>query len=97
MTRIGTSMLSGRASPAADGKFNINMKTIDSVLVPVPPSINEQREIVSTLDTLVNKIHVHKRKRAALQELFDTLLHRLTNGEIRVTDLDIDTSDVIVQ
>ncbi len=35
-TAAGLAQLGGQASPAADGKFNVNTKTIDSVLVPLP-------------------------------------------------------------
>ena len=35
------------------------------------------------------KIDLHKRKRAILEELFKTLLHKLMTGEIRVADLDL--------
>lgn len=98
MTPAGKSFLAGRASPAADGKFNINTKTIDAVLVPVPPSAarNEQDEIVGVLRTIDRKISVHERKRATLQELFKTLLHKLMAGQIRIDKLDIDTSEVTI-
>ena len=98
MTPAGKSFLAGRASPAADGKFNINTKTIDAVLVPVPPSAarNEQDEIVAVLKTIDRKISIHERKRATLQELFKTLLHKLMTGQIRVDKLDIDTSEVTI-
>ena len=67
MTATGASQLSGRASPAADGKFNINTKTIDSVLVPLP-SIEEQGEIIALLKVIDRKINIQERKRATLQE-----------------------------
>lgn len=92
-TSVGRSLLAGRASPAADGKFNVNTKLIDSILVPVPKP-EEQREIVSTLQTIDRKIAVHERKQVTLQELFRTLLHQLMTGEIRVADLDIDVSEI---
>jgi len=92
-TSVGTSMLGGRSSPAADGKFNINTKTIDSILVPLP-KMDEQREIVKHLQTVDRKISIHERKRATLRELFKTLLHQLMTGEIRVADLDIDLSQM---
>src|SRR5690606_17832111 len=63
MTPAGVSCLAGRASPAADGKFNINTKNIDSILVPLPPSArrHEQDEIVRILKTIDRKISVHER------------------------------------
>lgn len=97
MTPAGASCLAGRASPAADGKYNINTKNIDSVLVPLPPSDrrHEQDEIVRVLKVIDCKISVHERKRDSWQDLFKTLLHELMTGQIRVDELDIDTSEVI--
>ena len=44
--------------------------------------------------TIEAKISVHERKRAALQDLFQVLLHQLMTAQIRVDKLDIDTSEV---
>ena len=92
-TGPGLAQLGGRASPAADGKFNVNTKTIDSVLVPIPEP-DEQKEIAAILQTIDRKISVHERKRAVLSDLFQTLLNQLMTAQIRVDKLDIDTSDV---
>lgn len=64
-----------------------------SFVVPLP-TLPEQHDIIAILDTLDRKIALHDRKRATMQELFQTLLHKLMTGEIRVTDLDIDVSEV---
>jgi type I restriction enzyme, S subunit len=85
----GTSLIEGRATPAADGKYNLNTGTIDSLPIPLPPTLDEQREIVSVLDAIDRKIDLHRRKRAVLADLFKSLLHKLMTGEIRVTDLDL--------
>ena len=92
-TAIGTFLLGGRASPAADGKFNINTKAIDSLLVPLP-SVIEQKEIVSILQKIDRKISVHNEKRKTLQELFEALLKQLMTGQLSIVDLQIDTSDI---
>jgi len=92
-TAGGLAQLGGQASPAADGKFNVNTKTIDSVLVPLPKP-DEQKEIAAILQTIDRKISVHERKRAALSDLFQTMLHQLMSAQIRVDKLDIDTSEV---
>ncbi len=94
MTAQGRAQLAGRGSPAADGKFNINTPVIDSVLVPLPPDKDEQQSIAAALTTIDHKLAHHQKKRAALNDLFQTLLHKLMTGEIRVTDLNIDTSEV---
>ena len=53
------------------------------------PALDEQREIVAILEAIDRKIDLHRRKRAVLDELFRTLLHKLMTGEIRVADLDL--------
>ena len=92
-TAAGLAQLGGQASPAADGKFNVNTKTIDSVLVPLPDP-DEQKEIAAIMQTIDRKISVHERKRAALSDLFQTMLNQLMTAQIRVDKLDIDTREV---
>lgn len=74
-------------------RANLSLENVRSLVVP-KPSLTEQHEIASTLQTIDRKISVHERKRATLQELFKTLLHQLMTGQIRVHNLDIDTSEV---
>lgn len=64
--------------------------------VPCPP-IDEQRDIATALATLDRKLAHHQRKRAALNDLFQSTLHQLMTAQIRVADLDIDIdiSDVV--
>ncbi len=93
-TPVGAGFLSGRSSPAADGKFNINTKTIDSVLVPLP-KVDEQEEIVAVLRKIDASMDSHERRRVVLQELFKGMLERLVTGELRVDKLKIDTSDLV--
>jgi type I restriction enzyme S subunit len=80
-----------------------NVSSINSVFnaslaatIPIyfAPDTDEQDEIVGILQTLDQKILVHERKRAALQDLFQTMLHNLMTARIRVNKLDIDTSEV---
>ena len=86
---IGISLVAGRATPAADGKYNLNTGTIDSLPLPLPPTLEEQREIVAILDAIDRKIALHRQKCKVLEELFQSLLHKLMTGEIRVADLDL--------
>jgi type I restriction enzyme S subunit len=88
-SELGTSIIAGRATPAADGKYNLNTAIIDSLPIPLPPTLDEQQEIVQVLDTIDSKIGLHRKKRAALDDLFKALLHKLITGEIRVSDLDL--------
>lgn len=89
-SETGTAIVAGRATPAADGKYNLNTGTIDGLPIPLPPSLDEQREIANILDALDRKLDLHRRKRVVLDELFKSLLHKLMTGEIRVADLDLD-------
>ncbi|GHU09078.1 hypothetical protein AGMMS50225_09000 [Betaproteobacteria bacterium] len=75
----GMSLVAGRTPPAADGKYNLNTGNIDSLPLPLPP----------TLDALDRKIALHRQKRAVLGDLFQSLLHKWMTGEIRVGDLDL--------
>ena len=87
-SETGTNAIAGRATPASDGKFNLNTGTIDSLPLPLPPTLSEQREIVTILDAIDSKIDLHRRKRTVLDDLFKALLHKLMTGEMRVGELD---------
>ncbi len=86
---LGISIIAGRATPAADGKYNLNTATIDALPLPVPPTLVEQREVAAILDAIDHKIDLHRKKRAVLDDLFKALLHKLMIGEIRIADLDL--------
>ncbi len=86
-SEIGTSIVSERAISASDGKFNLNTASIDSLLLPLPPDLKEQHEVVDVLDAIDRKIDLHRNKRAVLEELFKALLHGLMTGEIGVGEL----------
>lgn len=56
--------------------------------LPVPlPTLDEQREIAGILDAIDRKIDLHRQKRTVLEVLFQSLLHKLMTGEIRVSEL----------
>ena len=67
----------------------INSTKLKAFPVLIPPTLDEQREIVSILDGLDRKISLHRQKRTVLGELFQSLLHKLMTGEIRVSELDL--------
>jgi type I restriction enzyme, S subunit len=69
-------------------KGGVNIPILSSLPIPLADK-DEQREIVEILDAIDRKIGLHKRKRAVLEDLFKTLLHKLMTGEIRVADLDL--------
>jgi type I restriction enzyme S subunit len=60
-----------------------------SVPIPLPSTLDEQGEIVAVLDAIDSKINLHRRKRAVVDDLFKTLLHKLMTGEIHASQLDL--------
>lgn len=68
---------------------NLNMDIVRAFLVAHPRDQEEQREIVDILETIDQKVDVHVQKRAVLENIFKSLLHKLMTGEIRVSDLDL--------
>lgn len=74
---------------------NLNADLIRSFTFACPQDTDEQRAIAAALATIDRKLAHHRAKRAALHDLFETLLHKLMTAEIRVADLDIDTSEVV--
>jgi type I restriction enzyme S subunit len=81
-----------RQAPKGTQK-NINIQFLQPwpVVVPHP---DEQRDIAAALATIDRKLAHHLKKRAALNDLFQATLHQLMTAQIRVADLDIDTSEV---
>ena len=87
------SELRGVAQGGGSTKGALTCGFLKTFLVPKPEP-DEQDQIASALMTVEAKISVHERKRAALQDLFQVLLHQLMTAQIRVDKLDIDTSEV---
>lgn len=68
---------------------NLNIDIVRNFRVALPSTRDEQEEIVAILDAIDRKIDLHRRKKAVLEELFKSLLHKLMTGEVRVADLDL--------
>jgi type I restriction enzyme S subunit len=68
---------------------NLNLEIVRDLPLAYPQAFDEQREIITLLDALDRKITLHRQKRAVLEELFKSLLHKLITGEIRVDQLDL--------
>ena len=79
---------------SAHGTRTLFSSELARFLIPVPPP-DEQQEIANILYALDRKISLHERKRAALSDLFQTMLHQLMTAQIRVDKLDIDTSEIL--
>jgi type I restriction enzyme S subunit len=87
LTFAGQRMLRNVAD-AAHGTKRLSQEDLNTFLLPIPSS-GEQSDIVTILDAIDRKIDLHRKKRALLEELFKSLLHKLMTGEIRVSDLDL--------
>jgi type I restriction enzyme, S subunit len=83
---VGINLISTRATPAADGKYNLNTGIIDSLQVPIPP-LDEQREIAAAINAVDKKIELHRDKLIGLHELFQRLLCDLMTGNVKPEDL----------
>jgi type I restriction enzyme, S subunit len=68
---------------------NLNLEIVRDLLVACPTNPDEAAEIVAILDSLDRKVDIHRKKHAALDDLFGALLHKLTVGEASTNDLDL--------
>ncbi|MEA1949041.1 MAG: restriction endonuclease subunit S [Thermodesulfobacteriota bacterium] len=73
---------------------NLNKQIIQSFTIALPKK-DEQKEIADILQAVDKKNKLHTSKTIMLQDLFKTMLNKLMTGDIRVKDLDIDTSCVL--
>ncbi|AWL96248.1 restriction endonuclease subunit S [Bradyrhizobium ottawaense] len=73
---------------------NLNLDIVRAFQIAYPIDVAEQQEIVGAIDAIDRKIGLHRRKRAVLDELFKSLLHKLVTGEIQVGDLDLSALDL---
>ena len=73
-----------------EGKLKKGISASFLKTLPIPlPSLSEQQEIARILSTLDEKIEVEEKRRATLNELFKTMLHKLMTGEIRLKDVEV--------
>jgi type I restriction enzyme S subunit len=72
---------------AAHGTKRIGTSAIEHFAVPLPPLAEQHRIAEAILQTDV-KIEKEANRRQALEALFQTLLHDLMTGKVRVADLD---------
>jgi type I restriction enzyme S subunit len=77
------------ASGGGSTKGALTCAFLRDLPIPLPPTRPEQQEIADVLDAFDQKIDLHKRKKAVLGQLFQSLLHKLMAGEVRVSDLDL--------
>lgn len=77
------------ASGGGSTKGALTCAFLRDLPLPMPPTKDEQDEIAEVIDAIDRKIDLHRRKRAVLEELFSSLLHKLMAGELQVSDLDL--------
>ncbi|MBS0408228.1 MAG: restriction endonuclease subunit S [Proteobacteria bacterium] len=85
----GKERLLSQIVASAHGTMTLNLNDVENFKVACPSDPDEATEIVTILDALDRKIALHRQKRAVLEELFQSLLHKLMTGELRVADLDL--------
>lgn len=85
----GKERLLSQIVPSAHGTMTLNLKDVETFKIACPSDPREGEGIVAILDAIDRKINLHQRKRAVLEELFKSLLHKLMTGEIAVADLDL--------
>lgn len=76
---------------------NLNNTILNNIPIAFPANTAEQQEIVDILDAIDRKIDLHRRKKAVLEDLFKSLLHKLMTGEIRVDELDLSALEALQQ
>ena len=76
-------------STATNAQPKLALVRIEQIKLPVPPTLDDQHEIVAVLEGIDRKADLHMRKRAVLEELFKTLLHKLMTGEIELEELNL--------
>ncbi len=59
-----------------------------TLCIPLPP-LSEQHQIAYFLATIDQKIEAEEKRKTALKSLFQTMLHRLMTGKVRVKDLEV--------
>jgi type I restriction enzyme S subunit len=74
---------------------NLNLDIVRDLPIAFPKNDKEeQNDIIAILDAIDQKINLHKRKRAVLEKLFKSLLHKLMTGEVRVSELNLSALDI---
>lgn len=82
------SQIIGMAKRAV-AQSSVNQGDVGRLLIPLPPDVETQDEILTILNALETKSSVHARARVSLDNLFRTLLHQLMTGQVRVHHLDL--------
>lgn len=74
------------ASGTAGSMPKISQGVVEQALIPIP-SFGEQRRIATTSEQLDDKVRSEQARLAALDALFQSLLHHLMTGKVRVNHI----------
>jgi len=66
----------------------LNKKDVAPIFIPIPPQ-DEQTEIARMLHIIEQRIATEEKRKSTLQSLFQTMLHLLMTGKVRVKDLEV--------
>lgn len=66
---------------------NLSADIIRELLLPLPPSVEEQREIFLLVRAVESKLQISECKRDTIKSLFSSMLHLLMTGQVRVNHL----------
>ncbi|MCL0052310.1 restriction endonuclease subunit S [Peptococcaceae bacterium] len=67
---------------------NLSASRLKTFKIPLPP-LEEQKQIAHILSVVDKKIEVEQKRKHVLKELFETMLHKLMSGEIRLKGVEI--------
>lgn len=76
------------AAKRAVAQSSINQGDVKAVAIPLPPP-SERKATIEMLDALDAKVRAEASRKTALDSLFQTLLHDLMTGKLRVRDLNL--------
>ncbi|QAY75035.1 restriction endonuclease subunit S [Agromyces protaetiae] len=78
----GKSRLLSQIVSSAHGTMTLNLNDVENLQVALPTDAGELHEIDRTICAIETKVDVHRRKAAALNELYLRLLRGLMTGEV---------------
>lgn len=78
----GKDRLLGQIVASAHGTMTLNLNDVQGMLLACPSDPEEADEIVAVLQSIEEKIKLHRERRRVLGELFESLLLRVMTGEV---------------
>lgn len=66
---------------------NISASKLKTFVIPVPKSLDEQREMVNVMDSISKRINLAREQRTALEQAFNSMLQQLMSGTLEISNL----------